>query len=81
MTLRERIANVLDYSPIPVRTEDLILLTIPGKRRRRDLVWQALTKMLAAGQVRKIVGRNHHLGQPVAWVSTYWDQNQQRNSA
>lgn len=51
MTLAQKILRVLDESPLPVGTPDMVLLTAFGLSYARGRVWMELKKLEAAGMV------------------------------
>jgi len=52
-SLSERILAVLDESPLPVRTADLVALTATGMPNARAQVWEVLRRLELAGLVRR----------------------------
>lgn len=75
-SLRSRIMRVLDSSPLPVPTADLIALECFGKSRARARVWGALRYLLRFHRVRKVKPANFRRGPGinVRWQSTLFGE-------
>ena len=75
MTLAQHILAVLEESPIPVRTPDLVAMCATGKTHPRGRVWSSL-RILEAHQLVRRAGRQRSHDsrhRPRFWVATKWD--------
>jgi hypothetical protein len=71
MILSLQILKLIESSPIPVRTGDLVAITVTGKSHPRSRVHAELRKLAAAGLVRRM-GLVKVRGERGGWYEQSW---------
>ena len=83
--MRDKLLSILDESPLPITTPDLIALcddcessSRVVRARLRARVWSSIALLCAGGLVRKITEKGHKSGKTVRWVATKFDHQASR---